>query len=112
MKRTKSMVYKETVESKELTLYALNDYTLYRLYIAPLIMNLTKKAAKGIYNKDKAVDGWYTVATKASKFYSKDFGYIFSDYIFSVQDRFTTAVELEEFFHDQVFEGVSDYGKN
>jgi hypothetical protein len=107
MKRTKSMVYKETVESKELTLYTLNDYTLYRLYIAPLIMNLTRKAANGIYDKEKAIDGWFAVATKASKFYNKDFGYSFS-----VQDRFTTAIELEEFFHDQVFEGVSDYGKN
>ena len=38
-------------------------------------------------------------ATEASKMYNKDFGYSFS-----VQDRFTAAVEMEEYYkEDQVF---------
>lgn len=99
MKRTKSMIYKETVESRELFLYATNDGGLYRRMITPTIENLRKKAAKGQYDKEKAVDAYYYIATEASKRYNKDFGYSFS-----VQDRFTAAVEMEEYYReDEVF---------
>lgn len=99
MTRTKSMIYKETEESRELFLYATNDGTLYRRMIQPIIANLRKKAIKGIYDKEKAVDAFYYVACEASKMYNKDFGYSFS-----VQDRFTAAVEMEECYReDQVF---------
>ena len=57
MKRTKSMIYKETVESRELLLYATNDGNLYHRMILPVIENLRKKAKKGTYDKEKAVDG-------------------------------------------------------
>ena len=102
MTRTKSMVYKETVESRELFLYATNDGGLYRRMITPTIENLRKKAVKGNYDKEKAIDAYYYVATEASKMYNKDFGYSFS-----VQDRFTAAVDMEEFYReDEVFYGL------
>lgn len=93
------MIYKETVESRELFLYATNDGDLYRRMITPTIENLRKKATKGQYDKEKAVDAYYYIATEASKRYNKDFGYSFS-----VQDRFTVAVEMEEYYReDEVF---------
>lgn len=95
MKRTKSMIYKETVESRELFLYTTNDGELYRKMITPTIESLRKKAAKGQYDKEKAVDAYYYITTEASKRYNKDFGYSFS-----VQDRFTAAVEMEEYYRD------------
>ena len=99
MKRTKSMIYKETVESRELFLYATNDGELYRRMITPIIENLRKKAAKGWYDENKAVDAYYRIACEASKRYNKDFGYSFS-----VQDRFTAAVDMEECYReDEVF---------
>ena len=99
MKRTKSMIYKETVESRELLLYATNDGNLYHRMIFPVIENLRKKAKKGTYDKEKAVDAYYRIACEASKMYHKDFGYSFS-----VQDRFTCAVDMEEYYRDdQVF---------
>ena len=99
MKRTKSMIYNETIESNELFLYATNDGNLYRRMILPVIENLRKKAIKGIYDSEKAIDAYYYVATEASKMYNKDFGYSFS-----VQDRFTAAVEMEKHYKDdQVF---------
>lgn len=102
MTRTKSMIYKETVESRELFLYATNDGGLYRRMITPTIENLRKKAVKGNYDKEKAIDAYYYVATEASKMYNKDFGYSFS-----VQDRFTAAVDMEEFYReDEVFYGL------
>ena len=102
MKRTKSMIYNETVESRELFLYATNDGQLYRQMITPVINSLRKKAEKGTYNSDKAVDAYYRIACEASKRYNKDFGYSFS-----VQDRFSCAVDMEEYYRDdEVFYGL------
>ena len=99
MKRTKSMIYKETEESRELFLYTTNDGTLYRGTTTAIINNLKKKAQKGQYDPEKAVDLWYNLATAGSNKYNKDFGYNFS-----VQDRFTCAVELEQYYKDSVFD--------
>ncbi len=97
MKRTKNMTYNETIESRELMLYTVNDGELYCGIITAVISNLRKHAPKGQYNTDRAVDAWYTVATQASAKYNKDFGYSFS-----VPDRFTVATELEQYFKDEV----------
>ena len=93
MKRTKSMIYRETEESRELFLYATNDGELYRSMICPIIANMKKKATKGIYDAEKAADAFYHVATEASKHYFRDFGYKFS-----VTDRFTAAVDMAEYY--------------
>lgn len=99
MKRTKNMIYKETVESNELFLYIINDGYLYEHHTMPIINNLKKKAKKGVYDSNKAVDLYYNLATAGSDKYNKDFGYKFS-----VQDRFTCAVELEKYYkEDHVF---------
>lgn len=104
MKRTKSMNYLPTDESKELFLYATNDGDLYRQIITPIINNLRKKAIKGIYDGEKAVDAYYTAACKASEMYKKDFGYAFS-----VGDRFTAAVMMEEYYrNDEVFYNLNN----
>ena len=98
MKRTKSMTYHETTESRELFLYATNDGNLYRQMVTPIINNLRKKAQRGEYNSDKAVDAWYPVATAASAKYNKDYGYSFT-----VQERFTAASDMEEYYREEIF---------
>lgn len=98
MKHTKNMTYKETTESRELFLYATNDGNLYRQMITPIINNLRKKAQRGVYNSKKAVDAWYPVATAASEKYNKDYGYTFT-----VQERFTAAVDMEEYYREEIF---------
>jgi hypothetical protein len=97
MKRTKNMVYNPTEESKELFLYAVNDGNLYRGMIKNVLDNLEKKIGKGIYDKEKAVDAWYYVATEASNKYWKNFGYKFS-----VADRFTVAVDMADYYEEQI----------
>ena len=92
------MTYNETTESRELFLYATNDGNLYRQMITPIINNLRKKAQKGVYNSEKAVDAWYPVATAASEKYNKDYGYAFT-----VQERFTAAVDMEEYYREEIF---------
>lgn len=102
MRRTKNMVYKPTEESYELYLYAVNDGRLYRQFIAPAIKCLKKKYQQGIYDKEKAIDLYYTAATEASNHYFKEF-----DYKFSVTDRYTAAVDMEAYYMDEVtFEEV------
>lgn len=99
MKRTKSMIYKESDESRELFLVAVNDGYLYRNMILPIIENLKKKYKKGIYNSDRAIDLWYKYATQASKKYFKDFGYMFT-----VTERYTAAIDLEKYFEEDIAE--------
>ena len=99
MKRTASMNYNETPESRELFMYATNCGGLYRQQILPVIANLRKKAIKGTYDADKAVDLYYYIATAASNMYNREFGYKFS-----VADRFTAAVDMEAYYReDEVF---------
>ena len=78
MKHTKNMIYNPSTESRELFLYATNDGDIYRKMTTPIINNMKKKAEKGTYNTEKAVDAWYSVATEASNKYYKDFGYKFN----------------------------------
>lgn len=98
MKRTKNMIYKETEESRELFLYTTNDGNLYRHMTTAIIENLKKKAKKGVYDSEKAIDLYYNLATAGSKAYCKDFGYSFT-----VQDRFTCAVDMEASYREEVF---------
>ena len=98
MKRTKNMVYAPSTESRELFLYATNDGDLYRSMISPVIASMKKKVAKGIYDAGKAQDAFYRIATEASNHYYRDFGYKFS-----VQDRFTAAVEMADYYTEEIF---------
>lgn len=97
MKHTKNMKYNETTESRELFLYATNDGDLYRHMTTPVVTNLKKKLAKGVYDVEKAVDAYYHIATEASNKYYKDFGYKFS-----VADRYTVAVDMEAYYKEEV----------
>ena len=104
MKRTKSMIYNKTDESRKLLLYAINDWWLYDNMIMPVIIYLRKKAEKGTYESDKAVDAYYRIACEAPKRYEIDFGYSFS-----VQARFSCAVDMEKYYKEnEVFYGLEN----
>lgn len=103
MKRTSSMTYHETDESRELELYTTNNGGLYRQMITPIINSLRKKYKRGTYDADKAVSLWYAVTTEGAKRYNKEFG---SDSqwsrLFNVQCRYTVAVNLENYYKEEV----------
>lgn len=101
MKHTKSMVYRETEESRELFLYATNDGDLYRSMVCPVIANMKKKAEKGIYDAEKAISVYYRIATEASNHYYRDFGYKFS-----VTDRYTVACDMADYYQEEVFYNI------
>ena len=57
---------------------------------------MRNKAKKGVYDKVKAIDAWYKVATEASNQYNKEFGYKFN-----VADRFTAAVDMTDYYEEE-----------
>ena len=95
MKHTKSMIYTPSTEATELFMYVTNNSYLYHYHTKSIIENLKKKAVKGIYDTNKAIDLYYYLATAGSDKYFKDFGYKFS-----VTDRYTVAVDLENYYKD------------
>lgn len=108
MKRTKSMVYKETIESREIFLCLTNDGDFYRKRIISVINALREKAKKGEYITEKAIDAYYPLVKEyITKHYNRWYGS--PDFMLSVQDRFTVAVDLEERYkEDQVFYGLKE----
>lgn len=72
--------YREPVDqiaANELTLYIINDSQLYRGSIMPVVRNLARKKAKGIYDKDLAIKAFEYVAKAGADKYRKAFGDIF-----------------------------------
>ena len=95
MKRTKSMIYTPSTESRELHLYASNTARLYDYMIVPVVRNLAKKYARGIFDADKAIDAFYPVVCEAARMYCKEFARLEdAPHVFSVTDRFTAAADL------------------
>jgi hypothetical protein len=101
MKITRNMFYNPSTESEELTLCIENNGDAYRAIMAA-IENLKKKAERGTYDPEKATILYYHIATEESKRYYKNFGYSFT-----VTERWTAAVELEEAHREEVFEGLT-----
>ena len=96
MKRTKNMIYKPTEEARELTLFITNTEELYP-QICATVRNLAKKFDKGVYDAEKAIDAFYYIACAASDLYKKWYGYGFS-----VADRFSAAVDLRDYFSENI----------
>lgn len=95
MKRTKSMYYNPTAESRELSLYAENESVLYPQIMA-IVANLAKKADKGIYDAEKATLAFFHLMTEASRRYKKDFGYSFD-----VTARWTAAQDMRDYYTEE-----------
>lgn len=103
MKHTKSMVYTPSTEARELTLYATNDGRLYDYMIVPVIRNMARKYAKGIFDAGKAIDAFYPVATAAAKKYCKEFAHLEdAPQVFNVTARYTTAEDMVDYYMENI----------
>lgn len=103
MKRTKNMVYSPSIESRELTLYTTNDGRIYDYWIVPVVRNLAKKFAKGIFDPDKAIDAFFPVACEAAKMYCKEFARLEdAPHVFSVTDRFTVTADMVDYYMENI----------
>ena len=75
----------------ELDSFIMNNEDLYRRRFMPIISNLKRKIAKGIYDHDKAQVLWMYMVDDAAKQYVKDFGSADSD----VKDMFPKETRLQ-----------------
>lgn len=97
MKHTKSMVVKETAESRELGLYADNERDIYFGYIVPVVRNLAKYHKRGKFDTVKAIDAFFPAANAAAKKYCREFARVEdAPKIFDVTVRYTAAAYLLE----------------
>ena len=100
------MYYKETIESRELFLYAYNNESIYRREIVPRVKAISKHYSKGNFDKDKAIQSFYRIVTNAAKSYWYEFGGCYSwKQIFSVTDRWTAATDLLGYFMEDIRDG-------
>lgn len=95
---------KSSSEVYELFLFATNDGNLYRQKITPIITNLLKKIAKGVYDPALALKLWRYAADDAAQRYTKEFGGSGnSSYgIFTVAMRKEVAALLQDYYNEEV----------
>lgn len=70
---------------------------------------MKNKYQKGIYDKEKAIQSYYKIAEVSAKKYNKDFSNGKDwNIMFNVQTRYTVAVELEEYFKEDIMYNCED----
>ena len=72
-----SQFVSENIDSdavNELDTFIMNNEDLYRRRFMPIISNIKRKLAKGIYDHDKAQKLWMYLVDDAAKEYVKEFG--------------------------------------
>ena len=102
---TKSIA--NTIDARELALYAVNSATLYRQRALPVIANLAKKKAAGAYDVTLAPRFWRHLADDAARAYVAEFygpkpPNAFGD--FTVATRVAAAIEIAEHYAEHLEE--------
>lgn len=90
-------------EAHELVLFGENDYDLYRQRTTPIVKNLAKKMAKGVYDSALATKLWMYWATDAAKRYAQQHS-TGDDWnrIFSVPVRKEVAAYMEDYWKGEL----------
>lgn len=86
--------------ARELFWFIVNDGDLYRRQTTPIIANLKKKIAKGVFDRDKAVKMFEYLAKSGAEKYAKENGMFVSD--FTPATRKMVAKKLEEKYREEV----------
>lgn len=97
----------DDAEAEELALYIENTSELYHGITHSVIENLKKKARKGEYDKNRAVDAWMYVADAGARMYDKELGSgRGSMTLFTKDERRKAAEKLARYYEDNVLEGI------
>ena len=96
----------ESEAARELVLHADNDEQLYRSSHQPIIKNLARKKAKGIYDHEKATKLWGYHADRAAQSYHKAHGSSNQKWhqMFSKADRMKAAKQFADQGRDELEE--------
>ena len=92
-------------QGRDLFLIISNDGNTYRQSIKPTIENLKKKVNKGIFDEVQAVQSFYNIVLSALKNPMFNRYYTYNLQMVNVPTRYAVAVELLEFFIDEIEEG-------
>lgn len=93
-------------EARELALFATNESEIYSNQAEPIIHNLARKAAKGVYDEALALRCWERLADSAAKCYAAEYcGPEFDVRQFSKETRLLAAQEIAAYYADH----ISDY---
>lgn len=99
----------DDAKAEELALYIKNTSELYHSITHSVIENLKKKARKGVYDKERAVDAWMYVADAGAKMYDKEFGSgRGSMTLFTKDERRKAAEELARYYDEDILEGLDN----
>ena len=91
-------------DAKELAMYADNNERLYNTSHVPIVKNLQKKMAKGIYDQMMARKLWGHHADRAAQEYHKEHGTVEHPWhkMFPPETRRQTAAHFESAHREQV----------
>ena len=68
------MTHVNEAAGNELFLYATNEYSLYTMYIQPILKNFRRKVKNGTFNADLAPKAFDSCVKDAAMRYCKEFG--------------------------------------
>lgn len=94
----------DAVGVTELKLYIENDGDLYRQRVQPIMKNLARKMARGLYDPVKAIKLWMYLVDEGARKYVKEFGGPNEKWsnVFPKQERWAVAKQFAEEFEDAV----------
>ena len=87
----------DTIAARELQLFGMNNYKIYKNCLIPVCVNLEKKVKKGIFDSIKAKKAFLNVASYAAREYCIEFGGIWYQ-VFNMETRKEFAAYLLEYF--------------
>ena len=96
--------------TNELDTFIMNNEDLYRRRFMPIISNIKRKLAKGIYDHEKAQKLWMYLVDDAAKKYVKEFGSPGSDVkdMFPKETREKVARDLADKEKENIEQGEYD----
>ena len=103
----------DTEATRELDLFIQNDEDLYRRRFMPIILNLKRKMARGVYDHKLAVKLWMYLVDDAAKKYVEEFGSQQDDVkdMFPKEVRLQVAQDLADREKDNIEQGEYDVSK-
>ena len=87
-------------EARELHLFAQNDAETYEKSLSPIMDNLDRKKARGVFDAEKAVKAFECAAEYAARRYCKAFGGIWCGVFNAATRRAAAALMLDCYLAD------------
>ena len=98
------MAHVNEAAANELFLYATNEYSLYTMYVQPILKNFRRKVKKGTFNAELAPKAFDSCVKDAAMRYCKEFGTPGQPYyyIFNAATRREAAQMMFDYFEDEI----------